>query len=388
MSATQILCTLSQILCCEAKCSATNVASMLAFHPPNPPSYSMWAEEQEVTTTTTNNTEPIPCRFAYSNGRVVGPIIGNNVIFEARLVPKIQQQQNSNNLFNLKYCCGTYNNTTDNNKSNPSLRTVPAVIFKTTTNNNAPVILFAHGNAVDLGGMIGFFAHLCAIAQVHVVGFEYTGYGQSIDVKPHANLLVQDALITYELLVKTMFPNNPVILYGQSLGSVPICQLATMKSVKASGVILHSPLANGLGLFFERPIVVSLLCCCNVFKNSSIIRKTKSPVFIIHGRNDEEIPFRHAIEVYNAIPRPLTRPPLWVENAGHNDIINVLGDQQFFSQIKFFIDEFRGQGMVVSSNYSKPPPANLATAVNTTTTTQSNGTTTTTTGQEFSLALS
>jgi len=55
-------------------------------------------------------------------------------------------------------------------------------------------------------------------------------------------------------------PGN-IVLYGQSIGTVPTVHLATRYHVAA--VVLHSPLTSGMRVAFPR---AKRTCCLDVFK--------------------------------------------------------------------------------------------------------------------------
>lgn len=44
---------------------------------------------------------------------------------------------------------------------------------------SGPVVLFSHGNAVDLGIMMPFYADLVSLLHINVCSYDYTGYGES-----------------------------------------------------------------------------------------------------------------------------------------------------------------------------------------------------------------
>ena len=48
------------------------------------------------------------------------------------------------------------------------------------------------------------------------------------------------------------------------------------------------------------------------------------PVFIVHGTQDEVVPFWHGQDLFLALPQPWRAKPFWVEQAGHNNIESIL----------------------------------------------------------------
>lgn len=100
-------------------------------------------------------------------------------------------------------------------------------------------------------------------------------------------------------------PEN-IILYGQSIGTVPTVDLATRFEVGA--VILHSPLMSGMRVAFPN---TKRTWFFDVFPSIDKVSKVQSPVLVIHGTDDEVIDFSHGISIYEKCPKAVE--PLWVE---------------------------------------------------------------------------
>lgn len=97
-----------------------------------------------------------------------------------------------------------------------------------------------------------------------------------------------------------------IILYGQSIGTVPTVDLATRHEVGA--VILHSPLMSGMRVAFPK---TKRTWFFDVFPSIDKVPKVQSPVLVIHGTDDEVIDFSHGITIYERCPKAVE--PLWVE---------------------------------------------------------------------------
>ncbi|CBY09386.1 unnamed protein product [Oikopleura dioica] len=174
-------------------------------------------------------------------------------------------------------------------------------------------LLFSHGNAVDLGQMSSFFIGLGTRLKVNILSYDYCGYGQSSG-KPNESNLNKACAAAYEkLLEKYSVRPDQVILYGQSIGTVPTTDLAT--KVDCAAVVLHSPLSSGFRVLFP---TAKRTWFFDAFKNVEKVQRVRSPTLVIHGTEDEVIPFIHGKQIHDRCPKPL--PPLWVNNAGHNDI--------------------------------------------------------------------
>lgn len=113
-------------------------------------------------------------------------------------------------------------------------------------------ILFSHGNAVDLGQMSSFYYGLGLKINCNIFSYDYSGYGCSTGSPSEKNLYA-DIEAAWKVLRNTYGINHEnIILYGQSIGTVPTIDLATKHEVK--GVILHSPLMSGMRVAFPTTV--------------------------------------------------------------------------------------------------------------------------------------
>lgn len=178
------------------------------------------------------------------------------------------------------------------------------------------VILFSHGNAVDIGQMPPFYLTLASRLKCDIFSYDYSGYGLSTGTANEANLYA-DIRAAYKFLKeKLSFTDDKIILYGQSIGTVPTIDLAaseTGKDIRA--VILHSPLLSGIRVVMPNAKTSQ---CFDPFPSIDKVGKIQSSVLVIHGTDDEVIDFNHGLQIYDLALKALD--PLWVEGAGHNDI--------------------------------------------------------------------
>ena len=118
-------------------------------------------------------------------------------------------------------------------------------------NQNAKfTILFSHGNAVDLGQMTSFYIALGTRINCNIFSYDYSGYGRSTG-KPSEKNMYADIEAAWKALRSNygIAPEN-IVLYGQSIGTVPTVDLASRYEV--GGVILHSALMSGLRVAFPQ----------------------------------------------------------------------------------------------------------------------------------------
>lgn len=109
-------------------------------------------------------------------------------------------------------------------------------------------ILFSHGNAVDLGQMSSFYWGLGNRINCNIFSYDYSGYGVSTGKPSEKNLYADIDAAWHALRTRYGISPENIILYGQSIGTVPTVDLAARYEVGA--VILHSPLMSGMRVAF------------------------------------------------------------------------------------------------------------------------------------------
>ena len=142
--------------------------------------------------------------------------------------------------------------------------------------------------------------------------YEYTGYGESNGKIPIDRSLYEDIETVYIYLTENLnIDPNTIILFGRSIGSGPSCFLAEKYPV--AGLILHSALMSALRVVFNLRWTLPF----DKFPNIDRIPNIDCPIFVIHGRRDEIVPFYHAVELFQAcrhVPHevydPMPRAPI------------------------------------------------------------------------------
>ena len=207
------------------------------------------------------------------------------------------------------------------------------------------VILFSHGNAVDIGQMPPFYTSLAKALRTDIMCYDYSGYGASTGKPSEANLYSDIQAVFKFLIDEFKFPANQIILYGQSIGTVATIDLAS-KSIgsEAAAVILHSPLLSGWKVLLPNSKKNSY-ACIDPFPNYSKVSKIQSKVLVIHGTHDEIIGFEHGQEIYQMAANKFD--PFWVQMAGHNDIEQF---PHYVIRLRKLIKELTTQLLVTDKN--------------------------------------
>jgi len=178
-------------------------------------------------------------------------------------------------------------------------------------------LLFSHGNAEDLGDNLEFLEGLQR-AGFAVLAWDYRGYGASQGA-PSEKTLYTDEQAVYDYLVGELkTPPERIVVFGRSLGSVAAVDLAARRPV--AGLILEAGLTSGQRVLLPFPVFPF-----DRFRNLEKMGQVRCPVLIIHGTEDEVIPFRHGEALFRAAQEP--KRNWWVEGAGHNDLAYSAGPE-------------------------------------------------------------
>jgi pimeloyl-ACP methyl ester carboxylesterase len=214
----------------------------------------------------------------------------------------------------------------------------------------AVTVLFSHGNAEDLGMIYDWFSDLARALRVNIMAFDYTGYGKSSGA-PSEPSCYGDIEAAYAYLTQVRrVPPEQIVLYGRSLGSGPSCYLASRTAGEGrsvAGVILQSPLLSAYRVAFNFRFTMP----GDKFPNVDYARLVACPVFIVHGTQDEVVPFWHGQELFLSIPQQWRAKPFWVEGAGHNNIEAMLRPSgAFVAKLVEFLD------LHVAARRGRPAP--------------------------------
>jgi len=238
----------------------------------------------------------------------------------------------------------------------PLHRDIEVHILRTSCNEEIPgflyrhrearfTIIYAHGNATDCGAMHDRYKEMVENLKVNLFAFEYTGYGTSTGI-PSEQATYSDIQAAYDYLVDHVCrePKKEIVLYGQSVGSGPVCKLA--KEFPVSGMILHSPIMSGMRVLTDSRV----LGCLDIYPNIDRIKKVNSPVMIIHGREDEEVGWDHGVGLHEAVPPHHQTNPWWVAGCGHNNICDTEEVCiEYYRRISAFLKEIETRNVAHAS---------------------------------------
>jgi len=193
-------------------------------------------------------------------------------------------------------------------------------------------MLFMHGN----GGNISYRVE--SLRQFHSINlnifiFDYRGYGKSGGWLSEKGTY-RDAQAAYEWL-KEKTPDQPIILFGRSLGGAIATHLAN--NIDASALIVESCFTSipdiGADLF---PILPVQWLATIQYDAKNKIKNVDMPVLVVHSPEDTLIPYHHGREIYEAAPEPKEFMKI---QGGHNEGY-IMSEEEYLAGFQSFFDKY------------------------------------------------
>jgi abhydrolase domain-containing protein 17 len=218
----------------------------------------------------------------------------------------------------------------------PSYRTVPGMVTIPVDGDTLAAVwlanpaarftvLYSHGNAEDLGGD-GPLLQALHDRGFAVLAYDYRGYGRSTG-RPSERKAYADESAAYAWLTREMhIPPGRIIVHGRSLGGGPAAELASREPV--AGLVLESTFTSALAVSAWGRIFPF-----DSFRTARRLASVRCPVLVIHGTADRVIPFAVGQRLHALARR--TAPPLWVEGAGHDDLMDVAAERYWNALTRF-----------------------------------------------------
>ena len=201
-------------------------------------------------------------------------------------------------------------------------------------------ILYSHGNGEDLG-MIGNAISPLVEEGYTCVSYDYPGYGYSSGKPSEQGCYKAIDAVFEKLLHDTQTSKEQIVLWGRSLGTGPSCYLAARE--KVAGLLLETPFITAFRTVTEIRIVP-----WDRFPSINRAPHIKTESLVIHGCEDEIVPFRHGKKLFEHLPEP--KSFFEITDANHNDLPEI-GGQKYRSAINNFLKKVLKQSENSSSTF-------------------------------------
>ena len=168
-------------------------------------------------------------------------------------------------------------------------RKIHFIRFQTDTQRKG-IVLYFHGNRRNIERYAGY-TNLFTENGYEVWMMDYPGFGKSTGKRSEENIY-NDASLLYSLAMKEAQPTS-IIIYGKSIGTGVASYLAANKACRQ--LILETPYysIDALAKHYFPVYPVNPMSKYS-FPVHQYLKKVKSPITIIHGTEDEVIPYKQS----------------------------------------------------------------------------------------------
>jgi len=176
------------------------------------------------------------------------------------------------------------------------------------------VLLFFHGNAGNISHRLESIRQFLNLG-LSVFIIDYRGYGQS-GGKTSEKGIYRDADAAWQYLIEDrgVAPDD-IVIFGRSMGASAAAKLATKK--QALALIVESSFTSVPDIAQEiYPWLPARWLSHLRHATRDYVRDARSPVLVVHSRDDEIVPFHHGEAIFEAANEPRTQLVL---RGGHND---------------------------------------------------------------------
>lgn len=209
-----------------------------------------------------------------------------------------------------------------------------------------PVILYFHGNGGNIGYCLEFVQRMKPLRASWFL-FDYRGYGRSGGTISEEGFY-RDVDAAYATCRQRYCPDaGRLVLWGFSLGNVGAARVAARED--AACLVMEAPFFNAASMAAENPITQFLFLFSNLSLDTArYLRTCDLPKLIIHGTQDQTVPFHQSQALFRIAPPPKEYYP--VEGADHMNIFLVGGDH-YLEVVGKFIRQHTG-----TAGETKPSP--------------------------------
>ena len=189
-----------------------------------------------------------------------------------------------------------------------------------------PTVIYSHGNGETLSSVKMLLNNF--IQQKYgIIAYDYAGYGASAG-RAGVKQACMDIEAVYRFLTRDeKISPDKIVLFGYSVGSGPSCHLLQKNTPAA--LVLAAPFASAIEVMLPFPLPGNRFC------NAEIVGKSKVPLLLMHGTNDEIVPFRNSEKLYRKAGG--SKHFLVVKAAGHNDLLMKMGGGFWLELEKFLL---------------------------------------------------
>lgn len=168
------------------------------------------------------------------------------------------------------------------------------------TQDQRKVFIHFHANGEDVSQCYQLLDQIRRKLCISVIAVEYPGYGIYPDrpANKKAQQILRDAETVFEFVTNQLkFSPRNVIVSGRSIGSGPACHLAS--KFQPLCLMLISPIKSVISIARQKYGRLAELFVNEHFNNLEKADKIVCPTIIIHGAQDNLVPYQDSIDMIN-----------------------------------------------------------------------------------------
>ena len=184
--------------------------------------------------------------------------------------------------------------------------------------------------------LLHYFQDVMPEIPCNIFAYDYTGYGRSSG-SPSEDEIYSDIESCFLYLRDVLgIPWTQIVLFGRSLGTSASTHLAALTPVR--GIILQCPMLSLFRIAFNSNFSLP----GDQLKSVDRLEKIEAPTLVIHGTQDEIVPFWHGVEIHKNSKHGVE--PYWVDGGDHNNL-EVIDDSEFGRRVVDFIERLESSAI-------------------------------------------
>ncbi|OII71175.1 hypothetical protein cand_025910 [Cryptosporidium andersoni] len=178
---------------------------------------------------------------------------------------------------------------------------MPCLLF-TAKKTSHILIVYAHGNGVDIGELHARFKYMGDRLKVHFFAFDYPGYGKHGGRSDESTVDMCMNIVMGFITQQLQWPLENIILWGCSIGSGPTTRYAKIlnqNKQNLGGLILQCPFKSIKHAAESFAGKIGRLLITQRWNVQAEVAECSCPVLWIHGKKDSMFSWFGSYEMYN-----------------------------------------------------------------------------------------
>jgi pimeloyl-ACP methyl ester carboxylesterase len=195
-------------------------------------------------------------------------------------------------------------------------------------------VLYFHGNAGNISQRLPQVQTLASLTRTTVLAISYRGYGASTGTPSERGIYRDGEAALRYAREELGFAEADIFLCGVSLGTAVAVEVAQDRPL--AGLILVTPMTSGRDLARDHGRGGMAWLAGGAFASLTKVPRLRAPALVLHGPEDEVIPYAQGLRLFEAIPTP--KRFVAIHGARHNNIAYA-DPHRFWTAIEDFVRE-------------------------------------------------